>query len=75
MPTNRTAATEPLLIAETSAYTMSQATASLERATLSAGFGDLKERLRTVLEGSRAYSVVCSNGFLIISGEIQPQKG
>jgi hypothetical protein len=55
MPTSMTAETESLLIAGTSIYTMSQATDSLRRATLRAGYGELKERLRTVPKVNRAY--------------------
>jgi hypothetical protein len=75
VPTTMTAAVEPSKKAGTSEYTISQATSSFHRYTLSAGLGDLKAFLRIVPVGIRANWVVCSNVFLIVSTVIQPKRG
>ena len=70
-----TAAVEPLSTAGSSEYTISQATDSLRRVTLSAGFDDLNVRFNNVPDGRRAYWVVRLNVCLIMSVDNQPKKG
>jgi hypothetical protein len=54
---------------------MSHATSSLQQCTFKAGCGDLKAFFNIVPVGSRAYWVVCSNVFCMMSADIHPKKG
>jgi hypothetical protein len=68
VPTKITAAVDPSKIAGTSDYTMSHPTSSLHLYIFRAFFN-------IVAVGQRAYCVICSKVWLMISVESQPNRG